>query len=202
MSAKYNEDFRTEVFRRFPKFTRRSLEGFRTSPKDFRKLLNIIRKFPKIWRRSPEFFRRFIRISCLYYTFKTLFNSLILPEWGSSSSRDYSPPCTLPKIRNWPLNTSVERKEIISISPDDSCENKINVSKGTDDLKSKIILQNINRKSIRYRELLILLVLLVLQLQRGPPYWCTSLVHQYGGQKCLREEKKILLPKSWVFTSA
>ena len=35
-------------------------------------------------------------------------------------------------------------------------------------------------------------------ISMGPPYWCTSLIHQYGAAKSagLREEKKILLPKS------
>ena len=29
----------------------------------------------------------------------------------------------------------------------------------------------------------------------GPPYWCCTLVHQCGGQNCLREERKIFFTK-------
>ena len=36
----------------------------------------------------------------------------------------------------------------------------------------------------------------ITELCMGPPYPCSTLVHQYGGKTCLREEKKILLSQS------
>ena len=38
----------------------------------------------------------------------------------------------------------------------------------------------------------------IAELCTGPPYWCSTLVHQYGGQNYLREERETLLPKSSV----
>ena len=38
----------------------------------------------------------------------------------------------------------------------------------------------------------------ITELCMGPPHWCSKLGHQYGHQNFLREERKILLPKSSV----
>ena len=36
----------------------------------------------------------------------------------------------------------------------------------------------------------------ITELSMDLPSWCTTLVHQYGGRKGLREEKQISQPKS------